>query len=88
MKLPSDAVLPKFRELGFVDYAIHDIDDPGDGAYPKYFGAAHYSGAYVIMEQSDEGTFRYFTGRSGYIVAFAGRVLLDYDYLFNLNLEV
>lgn len=87
MNFPAEAVLPRFREAGFVNYAIHDILDSGDAVYPKYFGAAHYSGAYAIMKQTDASTFRYWTGRTGYATAWAGKTLLTYDYLFNLNLN-
>lgn len=87
MKLPSNAVLPAFRESGFVDYFIHDVQDDGEDVFPKFYGSAHQSGSVLILKQSNASTFRYFVAREGYETYWAGRADLDYDYIFNLNFE-
>lgn len=86
MRITSDSINPQFRYRGDANFSIHDVEDTDD-VYPKYWGSAHDSGAYVIMKQSDANTFRYYAGRSGYIAAWAARDALTYDYVFNITLD-
>jgi hypothetical protein len=86
MQITADSLLPKFRERGLALYSIHDVDDV-KGVYPKYWGSAHDSGAYTILKQVSAEEYRYFAGRNSYTTAWAARALLDYDYLFNIDLD-
>lgn len=86
MDITARSLDPLAREQGLANYVIHDVEDGGEGVYPKYWGMAHYSGAYLIMKQTDASTYRFWTDREGYVAAWSVRGTLSYNYLFNLNL--
>lgn len=90
MQITGVSLLPRWRDEHLALYTIHDVEDDAVGdveTYPKYWGSAHNSGAWVIMKQIDADTYRYFAGRTAYIAAWAARAGHDYDYLFNITLD-
>jgi len=44
-------------------YEVSDLDD---ASLPAYYGFIHKTGAWYIMEETSDGTYRYVKGNSGY----------------------
>lgn len=86
MHITAKALETYYREQGLADYAIHDVDDT-DEVYPKYWGSVHYSGAFIIMRQSDESTYRFYRDYDSYKTSWIARATLDYEYIFELGLD-
>jgi hypothetical protein len=63
------------------EYITHDIDEAAD---PKYYGALHYSGAWIITKFTGGIELRYAIGRENYTTAWTGRAGLTYDYINNI----
>ena len=58
-------------------YFVSDVDESGD---PKYYGFLTTSGAWYILQNTSETTFRYFAGTSDYPTNWTNRASLSYDY--------
>ncbi len=57
--------------------------DQFTSAATSYFGFLHKNGSWFIQRQvvtGDNIAWRYATGSSGYVAAWAGRTLLNYNY--------
>ena len=66
---------------GMVGYELSDWTD--EMVNPQYHGFLRADGAWAIKEVNaggDPRTVRWYKGDSGYVVAWAGRAMLVYDY--------
>lgn len=87
MDITAKSLDPFVRAEGLANFTIHDTDNPGEGVYPKYYGMAHNSGAFMIMKRIDVSTDRYYIGRDAYVASWAVHDTLTYDYIFNMDWE-
>lgn len=84
---PDKISRPTNRGGGMADVYIHDIDDPGSGSYPKYFGYSNANEDVMIMKQSDASTFRYFAARGSYATYWTARGSQTYERVFEIDYE-
>ncbi len=64
------------------EYKISEIDDNG---VVSYYGFLNKSGGWMVMrENTQENSFRYSKGDSGFSINWGGRADLKYDYYHNL----
>ena len=58
-------------------YKVSELDDT---TLPAYYGFVHKSGAWYIMKEASDGTYRYTKGSSGYSTNWTDRDTLTYGY--------
>ncbi len=58
-------------------YKVSELDD---ATLPAYYGFVHKSGAWYIMKEASDGTYRYTKGNSGYSTNWTDRDTLTYGY--------
>lgn len=73
----------------YADFLIQDVDEAGN---PAYYGFANRSGAWYIMQNTGDTTFRLATRQSvsdayrDYAAAWAARASLTYEYIYDVNI--
>lgn len=61
-------------------YRISEVDD----STPAYYGFLDSGGAWYILKEASDGTYRYVKGSSSFSTNWTGRAGLSYDYYHNI----
>lgn len=61
-------------------YKISEVDD----STPSYYGFLDSAGAWYILKENSDGTYRYAKGSSSFSTNWTGRAGLSYDYYHNI----
>ncbi|KKU03125.1 MAG: hypothetical protein UX88_C0006G0001 [Candidatus Woesebacteria bacterium GW2011_GWC2_47_16] len=76
LKDPSGKVINPAQDSPTDGYSISQIDDSS----PSYFGFINKNGAWFIMREDEDSSFRYAKGESDLPVYWSTRTKLNYDY--------
>lgn len=70
----------------YADFLVQDVDEAGS---PAYYGFSNKDGAWYIIKNTSDTTFRYASKQStglDYAAAWTNRASLTYNYIHEINI--